>query len=773
MWLLLPSMLIGLVVGISIGELAGPSGGVNPAVVLGVWLAASLAAMAMRVRMSGGALTALATVALGVWVNQPASVPLLPTAAGASQCTLLVERTSLRADGWVVTGRLVRMRPPGSSADLAVDARVAVHRVRGSAVPIRGDLVSFRAAFRPPGAALHEFAFDPARYARATGVAFTGTAESELVILSFGRGPLASIDRLRVRLERSLVTRLPEREAGVLLAIVTGDKSRLDPTLRAAFAANGAAHVLAVSGLHLGILCVAVFGLLKRVALFLGPLTMAFGVDRLAAIVTLPLVVGYVLLTGSPASAVRAGLMASIVLIGVMNDRRPSSVHALCAAAFAMLIANPAYLFDVGFQLSVSATGSLILTPKRSPRRMLGRLWEAVRISMVASLSTAPVLLWHFGTMPLMSPVTNLVVVPPIALVALPCALLGASMDAFGLPGAGPLVGCAGMAVRLSTGLASAAAPVLEIAIAWGRPSGLALVAWTWVALWGPAFGAVSAKSHGAFTLTTLALLAPQLVMGSQELRVHAIPIGQGDCTLVESRAATAVVDAGGSRSSSGSRARRAILPYLSGQGIGGLDVLVITHADLDHAGDAAELIRWGRPAEVWVPAAQDSAALRRAARAAADVGARWRALRVPFVRIEGQSRFVALPTLPGLGRNDGGLVLLVCERGICAFLPGDIEAGREEMLLSLGSAIRADYLKVPHHGSRTSSTDAFLDAVRPRVAVVHVGRGNRFGFPHEDVVERYAARAIRLRRTDDGRAHVWVTDGERSWEEPAYSLRR
>ena len=773
MWLLLPSMLVGLITGIALGALAGPSIAPGALTICVVWLLSSLAALALRRRGSGGVVAALTTVALGVLVSEPPPTPSLPAFESAPYCTIAVERTSLRADGWVVTGRLVQVRASSSGAPVEVDARVAIHRVRGVAVPIRGDLVSLRASLRMPGGPLHEFAFDPQKYARATGIAFTGTAESEIVLLSLGRGPLAAIDRLRVRLERSLVTRLPEQEAGVLLAIVTGDKSRLDPELRAAFAANGAAHVLAVSGLHLGILCVAVFGVMKRVAARLGPFTARLGAERIASMATLPLVVGYVLLTGSPASAVRAGLMASIVLIGVMNDRRPSSVHALCAAAFAMLVTNPAWLFDVGFQLSVTATGSLILTPKMSPRSVGGRLWEALRISMVASLATAPVLLWHFGTMPLMSPFTNLVVVPPIALVALPAALIGASLDAFGLPGAGPLIALAGLAVRIAVGIASWGAPVLEVAIAWGRPAGFGILGWSWVALWAPAFGVVSMKTHAFLVATSLALVAPDAPRPQGDLRVHSIPIGQGDCTLIESGVGRILVDAGGSRSSSGSRARRAILPYLAGQGVGRLDVVVISHADLDHAGDVAELIRWGRPEEVWVPAGQESAATRRAARAAAEVGARWRVLRVPIVRTRGTTVVAALPPMPGLGRNDGGLVVRACERSVCALLTGDIEAPREEMLLSLGRELRADYLKVPHHGSRTSSTEEFLDAVRPRVAVAHVGRANRFGFPHPEVVARYSARAIRFRRTDQGSAHVWVTDGQRSWEEPAYTLRR
>lgn len=770
MWLLLPLLTLALVVGIALGTLGGASIFLPS---LLAWCLVSLAALGFGHRDLGGLLTISAGLFLGlVAVTQTRPPPDLPLGEG-THCAVHVERTSLRDDGWTVTGRLLATRTDWHARwTYNHHGRIVIHRAVGGWVPTFGDVVSVRVALELPPGPLHEFAFDPGAYARLRRIDGSGAAESELILISLGRGVRPAIDRLRIRLERSIVTRVGPKEAGVLLAILTGDKSRLDPELRDAFAANGAAHVLAVSGLHLGLICVALYGTLRRVFRRSHLVVRWIGGDRASALITLPAMVAYVLLTGAPASAVRAGVMATVMLSAIILDRKPSGIHALCTAVFVMLVENPAWLADVGFQLSVSATASLILTPKRPTSSALSWLIEGLRISSVASLATTPVLLWHFGATPLMSPLTNLVVVPPIAFAALPLGILGAAFDVLGLPGAGWLLWGAAASVRLAIAVASFGAPVLEVSIVWGRPAALGLFGWSLLALASPGFGCASIRAHLAVSLCAAALCVWDLPLVGDDLVVHAIPVGQGDCTLVESRAGRVLIDAPGARSRPGSIARRGVIPYLLGRGVRRVDVVVITHADLDHAGDGATMIRWARPREVWLPAGQESFAMSRARGAATEVGATVRTLRLPFARAREHSSVVALPGGPGLGRNDGGIVLRVCEGPVCALLAGDIEQPREEMLTRAVPALHAEYLKVPHHGSRTSSTAAFLDRVRPRVAVAHVGDGNRFGFPHADVVERYRARGVRFRRTDTGRAILWRTDGTVWWEPDAYRFR-
>ncbi|MFT6397029.1 MAG: competence protein ComEC [Bradymonadia bacterium] len=770
MWLLLPLLTLALIVGIVIGGVGGAS---VAAPALLAWIVASIATLGFGRGQRAGLLAMCATTLLGIVVatlpEEPVEIPLDEVV----HCAVRVERTSLREDGWTITGKLVATRGSWHDDwDAHEQGTVVIHRAAGGWAPTYGDLLSVRASLALPNRALHEFAFDPVAYAQLRGIDASGSAESELILLSLGHGLRPAIDRLRVRLERSIVTRTGPREAGVLLAILTGDKSRLDPELRASFAANGAAHVLAVSGLHLGLICLALFGTLRRLFQRSAVVARWIGAERAAALVTLPATIGYVLLTGAPASAVRAGIMATIVLSAVILNKKSSGIHALCMAVFAMLVMNPSWLADVGFQLSVTATGSLILTVKRSTDSLFSWLVEGLRISAVASLATTPVLLWHFGATPVMSPLTNLVVVPPIAFLALPLAIVGTFLDVLRLPGAGWCLWAAAWSVRLSVTIASVGAPLLELSIVWGRPHALGLLGWSLLAVGSPGLGCTSRRAHVSVILLAASLCVWDVPTRSDDLLVHAIPVGQGDCTLVESPAGRMLIDAPGVRGRPGATASRAIVPYLQGRGIRRLDVVVVTHADLDHVGDAAAMIRWGMPDEVWLSAGQHAAAMSRALAAAEEVGATIRVLQLPLARVRGDSSLVALPGGPNLSRNDGGLVLRVCERAICALLTGDIEESREAMLVGAVPALRADYLKVPHHGSRTSSTPEFLDMVRPRVAVAHVGRGNRFGFPHSDIVARYDRRAIRFRRTDAGHAILWRTDGRRWWEPAAYRFR-
>jgi competence protein ComEC len=146
---------------------------------------------------------------------------------------------------------------------------------------------------------------------------------------------------------------------------------------------------------------------------------------------------------------------------------------------------------------------------------------------------------------------------------------------------------------------------------------------------------------------------------------------------------------------------------------------------------------------------------------AAAHVGARVVSLRWPVARVRGGASVTAFAGVFSPNANDGSVVMRVCYGDVCFLLTGDIELEREAALAASGLDLRADVLKVPHHGSRTSSSDALLDLVRPRVALFHLGHENRFGFPRPDVVSRYRDRAIRVRRTDRG-AVVVTTDGER-----------
>ena len=623
-----------------------------------------------------------------------------------------------------------------------------------------------RARLDRPARSLHRFAFDPTQLARSRGYSAQLRDASTPLLVRRGRGALTWLDRWRARIERSILTRSGHPESGVMLALATGSRSVLDPDVRSRFRRNGAAHVLAVSGLHLGLFCLGFNALVERSLRGFTWLTRRIASRACAALITLPVVAGYVLLSGASASAVRAGCMAAVFLLGVTMGRKASAVHALAVAALGILSHRPAWCFDLGFQLSIVATLALILA-SRTRRATLGRAsWalESLRMSVVAALATSPVLLWLFGELPVASPITNLLVVPPLAFVALPCSLFGAMLDVAGVPGAELLLWFSARVVRLTLWITEAAGSWLETTLCWGRPRGVAIGGWLVVALSSPWVGVASLRAHACTLALAGALLASAPPLGwfaPERMELHVIPVGQGDSTLVRLPDGTSIlIDGGGVVTGTRSVGLTRVLPYLRGLGIGRVSILVATHGDYDHAeGVSALLVPLGAQ-EVWLPGGDRSTSLRHIEARAEAAGVVVRRVWTDQIRLFGQVEVQLLPAPRAPHPNDQSLVMRLCLEGVCALWTGDIEAAREVELLRSGVSLRADVLKLAHHGSRTSSSCSFLDAVRPRVAVAMVGAENRFGFPHPEILDRLGARGVRVLRSDEGE-HVVELGGE------------
>lgn len=701
------------------------------------------------------------------------------------------------------TAAVTRVHEDGHWVQRDFDVRLVFRSA--NLLPLVGDRLLIRATVGRFERGLHEYAFDAQRWAATKGVDAIAIVDEPAVLLrhttssatsSWPMAALApavrardvffrSVDRGRVAFERVIIEALGESgEAGVLLAMTTGTKSLLSDDFRRDFAAAGIAHVLAVSGMHLGLISMVFYAGLWRVIALIEPIAKRIPAQQLASGVTIAFIGCYVVFTGFPVSAARAGLMAFFVLAPRLMGKPSSGLHSLTTAVMMMLLLNPRWISDLGFQLSVCATLSLILL--KMPRsisvegsralRTLAWLFEACRgsiiISTVTAIATFPSLLWAFGTIPASSQLGNLLLVPPLALIALPATIIAVMLSLCGLPDLG-ILQLASQIVTLSGHWIELWRPWFCAELYWGRPSTVGMVAWSALAALSPwVFRLHPVRLVAMLAVLSLPLMLdlPPTLLPSGNLEIHAIPVGQGDATLVAfPEGTTMLIDAGGSGFGENRTGLRLVLPYIRALGYGRIDIVANSHGDADHIAGLLPLMQFIKPSQVYVGEPDPSKALEAFLyKASLDHHAEYlqpddetRRIQIDGVPVD------VLPGGEGFGSNDSGLVLRACYDDICALFVGDIEGPRERYLIEQRAPLRAQYLKVAHHGSKTSTSQPFLDRVGPSVAVIQLGYENRFGFPHEPVMDRFRRRSIPTERTDLGEAIVHATDGVRLWKIP------
>jgi competence protein ComEC len=641
-----------------------------------------------------------------------------------------------------------------------------------------GDRVLVRAALKSPPGRRNPGGRDPAARLRAGGIALQAYAAGP-VVRRETPSPAALLERAREQLASAATRYLPAREAAVVRGIGTGDRAAIDPATTRSFARSGLAHVLAVSGLHLVVVALGLEQILR--ALLIRSERIAARVDprRVSAAIALPVTAVYALATGAGAPVLRAALAAAVVLLGTLLDREPDALNTLALAALALLAGEPACALDPSVQLSFAAVAGLILwasplrrclpVPPTPPGTWRARLLEpflsGACATIAASIATAPVLAFHFRQLPLLGVLANVAGIPiGSGLTAL--AALGAVAAAISPALAWPFL----LAARpLATGLLAlsdaAAAPtwsVLPLASP-GAAGALASSALAVVA------GRLRGRLRGAAWLGAalcLALPGPLRAAAARArggLEVIFVSVGQGDGALLRLPDGSAVlVDAGGAPEGGADPGARDVVPLLRDLGVRRLAAVFASHPHPDHVlGLAAVADAFpvehafsnGDPGEGEVR--EVLAALHPVSLAP---GARWTRAGVTFSVLGGERASFAA--------NDASLVLRV-DYGCTTFLfPGDLEKAGEAAAVAAGG-LHADVVKVPHHGSRTSSTEAFVAAVAPRTAVVSLGAGNRYGFPHEEALVRWRAAGAEVLRTDEG-AVRFLSDGRAVRRVPA-----
>ncbi len=637
--------------------------------------------------------------------------------------------------------------------------------------------------------------FDYQGYLAHQGV-YSTIAYPKVEVLATGRGfaPLGWIYALRGHLADGLAGVLPEPQASLAQGIILGMRGNIPADVREDFTRSGTAHLLAISGLHLGIMA----GIVLALGVWL------FGRRRYLYVwLALAAVWGYAVITGLNPPVVRGAIMASLFLAAEALGRQQSAITALTVAAAVMVGVSPYILGDAAFQLSFLAMAGLIfITPvlRGWGRRATARLGEtgvlvasanfavdALSVTLGAVLAVWPVVAYYFGYVSLAGPLATFLALPVLP------GIIAAGGLAAGLFLAVPVVGQAvgwlawlflsyllAVVGGLSAPGASVAVASVHPAFIWGYYIVLAGLIW-WRARWerrslvsgvaGFFRGGGVSFAWKKWLIIPLLLAAVLVASGAatlpnDDLRVSFLDVGEGDAVLIQSGSRQVLVDGGpGPAAVTGELGR--LMPFWDRD----IDLVVLTHPHADHLGGLVEVLRRYRVGQILVPDIASDAALYAA----------WRQLieekEIPVtiaqagqrVDLGGGAVLEVLSPPPKLLTgtesdidNNGVVLELTCGE-VSFLLTADIMDEAERELIRGRAVGEVSVLKVAHHGSNTSTTAAFLAVAAPPVAVISCGADNRFGHPDDEVVARLDGFVSPgcVYYTDESGSIDFVTDGQ------------
>lgn len=591
-----------------------------------------------------------------------------------------------------------------------------------------GQTWTFTVKLKRPHGTVNPGGFDYERWLFMEGIGATGYIRTGSPPQLIKAAPLADIDGLRQRLVNRLSNRLSNSGSLALIqALTIGDGSLITQEQWDLFRKTGTTHLVVISGSHIGLIAgLAYFIALKGLAL-MGLLR--WPPPRVAAVVSLAAGVFYAILAGFAVPTQRAAIMLAVGMIAVICRRQARPFNTLAIALFAVLLADPLAVLSPGFWLSFLAVGIIILA-------IAGRLKKpslfagAIKLNWVTSLGLAPLLLLFFQQVSLIAPLANLLAVPIISLIVLPLSLIGLALlpisSAAGLlflhPADYVLQGLSWLLLQLSAlplATLQHAAPS-DWAQAFALPGILLLLA---------PLGTPARWLGGIMLLPLVFTTGDSERPAPGEFKLTLLDVGQGLAATVQTTSHWLVYDAGPKFSPDSDMGRSVVLPFLSSQGAEKIDTLIISHGDNDHIGGASSILN-ALPTDKLLTSAPDRLASHSPAECRA--GQSWQWDNVDFTMLgPGEIK-------PEAGNNNSCVLKIQSAHGN-ALLTGDIEAPAEAWLVEhYPKALIADVLVAPHHGSKTSSTAVFLDAVQPGFVLIPSGYRNQFGHPHPTVLDRY-----------------------------------
>ena len=559
---------------------------------------------------------------------------------------------------------------------------------------------------------------------------------------------------------------------GILKALTIGDTTGLDDATKQLFLRTGTSHILAISGSNIGIVTAFFFFIARFLVGRIRKLSLRGDDTRYAALITIPFAILFMLIAGSSIPTIRATIMITVYMLSIFIGRGRSIFNTVALSALVILVIYPHSIFTASFQLTFASVIFIILFSQhilplfKTGNKVLKWLFLSAGVTLAANFGTFPIVLYHFYGINPLSLIHNLVAVPLMCVVAMPLTLLGTA-----LPWNDCLLRVAGGIIALTTNILKA--------LDWGyiypiiRPNLFEIALYFF-------FFFFLLHIRKKIVYVFMAFFVLPLVMGygyytysqlyNNNLRINFIDVGNGDAILIEGpNGMRMLVDGGGFHSSDFDAGKYILTPILLSKKIRTLDYVINTHPHGDHLGGLPTVIRnftvknfstghYFISQEKFI----DLMKLLKEKKILLKI---WKGGDKFFLK-NGLHIMVLSPD-PAASMediNNASLVIKLTYNDFTILLPGDIGSNIEEKLVISGNDIRADVLKIPHHGSKHSSCIEFIAAVRPKLAVLSVGKGIP-GIPSHETLKRYDAFFIPLLRTDrDGMIQVWCKNNEVAW---------
>ncbi len=635
-----------------------------------------------------------------------------------------------------------------------------------------GDLVEVYGSIEKPKGARNPGGFNYRSYLAQQGISgLMYLREGDFRLIDRGKGSLIVRAGLAVRqrivdvIEKSL----PEEQAGLLTGMLIGYREGLSSQVEEVFTDAGLNHLMAASGMNVWFVAIPLFFLLKK--LKLNP--------RLVNAIVILFLWFFAFVAGFSPSVVRAVVMASLVLLAGILWREPDIYASLAFTSMAMLTANPFTLFDIGFQLSFAATLSIVLfhrqIKKLCPKFLPRFVSDTLAVTLAAQAGAAPLTAFYFNQFSPVSLLSNLVVVPLVEAVT----VLGFLMAAVGQISLAfsrfiGYANCGILSFILYAAKLSASIPCAVITLP--TPSITLLAAYyglVFLFLWYIPNCKPKVKPYhwAVAACCLLAALTLRLALPGR-LEVVFLDVGEGDSAFIKTwKGTTVLIDGGGSwtgEESGLSKGENVVVPFLLDYGVHKLDLVVATHAHSDHIQGLIPVLEKMRAGCLVIPRCHGSGDFGPLLEAAQKKKVKVMKLGAgDRIALDKRTYLEVLHPEPGYREevsalNNSSLVLKLYYDDISVLFAADIEKEAEEKLVKSGLNLRADILKVAHHGSLTSTSPQFVGAVRPKAAVISVG-SNSFGHPSPAVIEELEKVGARLFRTDWTGAVLLVSDGKRA----------